>query len=354
MNHIATKHIALWCAAALACGFLQPLQAQPLPEQPSLAGAGLSIVTSIRPLALIANDILAGHGTAKALMGAGDSPHHYTLSPSARLNVARADLLVWVGADLEVALGGLFGDDPRTITASTLDNMLLYQLESDLLAAERTDKAPSSEQTESESHSNLDHHASSEPHDDLHLWLSTANAEIIARAISAAVSRLDAANAEHYAASLARFETQQANNREAFAVGFAALKSNAEGMQNSSSADTALYAVYHDAYRYFENEFGLSHTIALLADPERAPTIRELSEVIAALAKMQPRCLLTEPDADTGLIATATKGLAQGLAQRQPLRQVEVDILGRNIADGEDGYTRLMRAVVANFVECLK
>ena len=68
------------------------------------------------------------------------------------------------------------------------------------------------------------------------------------------------------------------------------------------------------------------------------------------LSAAQPRCLLTEPDADAGLIATATKGLAQ----IAPLRQIEVDILGRNIDDGEDGYTRLMRAVVADFVECLR
>ena len=85
---------ALWCATALACVFLQPLQAQPGSEHYSVTGAGLLVATSIYPLALIANDILAGHGNAAALIEAGDSPHHTTLSPSARLKAARADCLI--------------------------------------------------------------------------------------------------------------------------------------------------------------------------------------------------------------------------------------------------------------------
>ena len=66
-----TAQKALWCATALACVFLQPLQAQPESEQYSVTGAGLSVATSIYPLALIANDILAGHGNAVALIVAG-------------------------------------------------------------------------------------------------------------------------------------------------------------------------------------------------------------------------------------------------------------------------------------------
>ena len=185
---------------------------------------------------------------------------------------------------------------------------------------------------------------------DLHLWLSTTNAEIIAQAISRAASNLDPSNAPHYRASLARFTAQQAQNREAFKAEFAALKRDKSDSQASGLQDTPPYAVYHDAYRYFESEFGLSHRVALLVDPERAPSIRELSEVRASLASAQPQCLLTEPDSDAGLIATAMKGLAQ----ETTLRRVEVDILGRKIDEGQDGYTRLMRAVVADFVECLE
>lgn len=336
---------ALWCATALACVFLQPLQAQPGSEQHSVSGAGLSVATSIYPLALIANDILAGHGNAVALIAAGDSPHHTTLSPSARLKAARADLLLWVGKDFEVTLTALFGEDPRTVTVSLLSDMSLYELDRGELVEAHHDQAHALSLSED----HTEDHA--EPHSlDLHLWLSTTNAEIIAQAISRAASNLDPSNAPHYSASLARFTAQQAQNREAFEAEFAALKRNKSDSQEAGLQDTPPYAVYHDAYRYFEREFGLSHRVALLVDPERAPSIRELSEVRASLASAQPQCLLTEPDSDPGLIATAMKGLAQ----ETTLRRVEVDILGRKIDEGREGYTRLMRAVVADFVECLK
>lgn len=340
---------ALWCATALACVFLQPLQAQPGSEQHSVSGAGLSVATSIYPLALIANDILAGHGSAVALIAAGDSPHHTTLSPSARLKAARADLLLWVGKDFEVTLTALFGEDPRTVTVSLLSDMRLYELDRGGLVEAHHDQPHALSLAEDHTEDHAEEHA--EPHSiDLHLWLSTTNAEIIAQAISRAASNLDPNNAPHYSASLARFTAQQAQNREAFGAEFAALKRNKSDSQYAGLQDTPPYAVYHDAYRYFEREYGLSHRVALLVDPERAPSIRELSEVRASLASAQPRCLLTEPDSDPGLIATAMKGLAQ----ETTLRRVEVDILGRKIDEGQEGYTRLMRAVVADFVECLK
>ena len=332
---------ALWCATALACVFLQPLQAQPGSEQHSVTGTGLSVATSIYPLALIANDILAGHGNAVALIAAGDSPHHITLSPSARLKAARADLLLWIDQDFEVTLGTLFGGDPRTVTASLLSGIRLYELDRGGLVEAHDDQAHALPHAEEHA---LGHSI------DLHLWLSTTNAEIIAQAISRAASNLDPSNAPHYRASLARFTAQQAQNRDAFEAEFAALKRDKSDSQDSGLQDTPPYAVYHDAYRYFESEFGLSHRVALLVDPERAPSIRELSEVRASLASAQPQCLLTEPDSDAGLIATAMKGLAQ----ETTLRRVEVDILGRKIDEGQEGYTRLMRAVVADFVECLE
>ena len=328
---------ALWCATALACVFLQPLQAQPGSEHYSVTGAGLLVATSIYPLALIANDILAGHGNAAALIAAGDSPHHTTLSPSARLKAARADLLLWIGKDFEVTLEPLFGEDPRTVTVSLLSDIRLYELDRGGLVETHDDQAHAPSHALGRSI-------------DLHLWLSTTNAEIIAQAISRAASNLDPSNAPHYRASLARFTAQQEQNREAFEAEFAALKRTKSDSQDSGLQDTPPYAVYHDAYRYFESEFGLSHRVALLVDPERAPSIRELSEVRASLASAQPQCLLTEPDSDAGLIATAMKGLAQ----KTTLRRVEVDIFGRNIDEGQDGYTRLMRAVVADFVECLE
>ena len=267
---------------------------------------GLQLVTSIRPLALIAEDIVGEHGEAMALIDAGDSPHHYALTPSARLRAARADFLVWVGAELEVSLTGLFASAPEVISAERLPDIVLHDLGGH--------------------------------HPDLHLWLNTDNARLIAKAIAARATELDPVNADYYARRLSAFEAEQWVNNEAIAAALA-------------RADIASrpYAVYHDAYQYFERQFGISHAVSLVEDPERAPSIRELAETRAALAAAKPVCLLIEPESDRRLIETALNSM--------PLRQVEMDILGYRVArNGSEvsGYGLLMRALVDDLLTCLR
>lgn len=267
----------------------------------------LQVVTSIRPLALIANDILGARGSAVALIDGGDSPHHYALTPSARLRAARADFLLWVGAGLEVSLTGLFAGREDLITAQSLDDITLLS---------------------------LDH-----LHPDLHLWLNTDNARAIAAAVARVASVRDPGNADYYAQRLADFDAEQRANSAAIDRAL-----RAPGAAEPASA-LGGYAVYHDAYQYFEQQFGLTHALALVHDPERSPSIRELAETRAALALARPVCLLVEPDSDPRLIDTVLNS-----AQ---LRRVEVDILGYAVADGEQGYTRLIRGFVDDLTRCM-
>ncbi len=69
------------------------------------------IATTIRPLQLIAEAIVKdvqAPGSVKSVIGAGQSPHHYSLSPSSRVVLERADLLIWIGPEFEVYLADLF------------------------------------------------------------------------------------------------------------------------------------------------------------------------------------------------------------------------------------------------------
>ena len=267
---------------------------------------GLQVVTSIRPLALIVEDIVGEHGEAVALIDAGDSPHHYALTPSARLQAARADFLVWVGAELEVSLTGLFASSPDVISAEQLPGIVLHDLGGH--------------------------------HPDLHLWLNTDNARLIAKAIAARATEQDPLNADYYARRLSAFEAEQLANNEAIAAALA-----------RADLVSRPYAVYHDAYQYFERQFGVSHAVGLVEDPERAPSIRELAATRAALAEAKPVCLLFEPDSDRRLIETALNSTQ--------LRQVEMDILGYRITRNSSevsGYGLLMRALVDDLLTCLR
>lgn len=291
-----------------------------------LGFAQVDVATSIQPLALIANDILGEAGNAVALIKPGDSPHHASLTPSARFVAARADILLWIGEDFEVNLVSLFqapGSRTRstTITASTLAGITLREV-----GTENHDYDPDHD---------TDHGTAHSGHDtDLHLWLDTHNAERIAAAVATAASALNPADAAGYAQRLQAFSAAQAAIRADFAA-----RSPDDGIA------AAAFVVYHDAYGYLERDMGLAHAAALLADPERAPTIRELTDVRAAIASAAPVCLFSEPGADPRLIDTALAGHA--------LRRVELDALGAQIEAGAEGYSRFIRGLAQDIQGCL-
>ncbi|MBA4246051.1 MAG: zinc ABC transporter substrate-binding protein, partial [Pseudomonas sp.] len=68
------------------------------------AFAEVRVLTSIKPLQLIAAAVQDGVGKPGVLLPPGASPHHFTLRPSDIRNVREADLLYWIGPDLETFL----------------------------------------------------------------------------------------------------------------------------------------------------------------------------------------------------------------------------------------------------------
>ena len=284
-------------------------------NQEANASESLSVVTTIRPLALIANDILGATGDARALVAAGDSPHHYALTPSARLAVAKADLLVWIGPGFEVNLATLFAgeaDRGRVVTVSDIQGLTLHSL--------------------GEEHGHSGESGTHAQQLDLHVWLDPNNAVRIAAAVAAAATSLNPAAADSYAQRLAQFQSEQAQQRRLLTL-------------RAQEVAAQPYLVYHDAYRYLEELLGINHAAALLNDPERAPSIRELSALRSTIASTLPVCLVTEPGADGGLISTALAG--------HTLPQVELDVLGAGVPDGQSGYARFLKSLAEPLLGCL-
>jgi len=59
--------------------------------------ADVNVVTTIKPLQLIAQAVIKDHGSVSSIVDPQQSPHHFSLSPSDRIALARADLAVWIG-----------------------------------------------------------------------------------------------------------------------------------------------------------------------------------------------------------------------------------------------------------------
>lgn len=67
----------------------------------SLLAAQLNVVASIQPVHSLAAGVMQGVGEPRLLVIGGASPHHYSLRPSDARAIAEADVVFWIGPDLE-------------------------------------------------------------------------------------------------------------------------------------------------------------------------------------------------------------------------------------------------------------
>lgn len=265
----------------------------------STSRADVDIVTTIKPLQLIAQAVVQDHGSVRAIMDPQQSPHHFTLSPSDRIAVARADLALWIGPEFETFLADFFAQADiaqKSITVVDTDELRLHSLEGGQA--------------------------------DAHLWLDSGNALRIAEVVLQRVQQMDPSNGQAYR-----------DNFDKFSLEISAV--DAEIAQRFQSPPAASYAVYHHAYQYFERQFGLQHSMVFLRDPETQPSIREIVALRDQLAKLEPSCLLLEIDSSRELVNTVLNGYEMKL--------ITVDLLGAASA----GFGDFMRSLADDFYQCL-
>ena len=211
------------------------------------AAAQVRVLTSITPLQLIAAAVQDGVGQPEVLLPPGASPHQYALRPSDVRSVQSADLLYWVGPDLESFLPRVMaGRDKPSVAVQDLPGMTLRHF----------GDSPAQHAKHHADHADhADHAGSADQHDhahrpgslDAHLWLLPANARVIADKIAADLMLADPANAARYQANAVAFADRLQALDQRLSVRLAAVKGKP-------------YFVFHQAYDYFEAAYGLSHT----------------------------------------------------------------------------------------------
>ena len=149
------------------------------------AVAGTRVVVSINPLAMVAMAVAKADTDVKAIVPAGASTHDYQLTPGDIEAINNADIVVWAGPEAEPYLAALLSGrtDPRVITLSKLPGVTLRDLRLDPADTKKYGRDP-------------------------HLWLSTRNAALLARALGARLGNTLAA--EHFDAEMQRYRNRQA------------------------------------------------------------------------------------------------------------------------------------------------
>ncbi|MFI8983101.1 zinc ABC transporter substrate-binding protein ZnuA [Ectopseudomonas khazarica] len=291
------------------------------------AQAEVRVLTSIKPLQLIAAAVQDGVGAPEVLLPPGASPHHYALRPSDVRRVRDADLLYWVGADLENFL-------PRVLNNRQKPQVAVQDLPGMALRHFGDSHREHAGHGEDHADEDLGHDHDHRPGSlDAHLWLSPVNAKVIAARMAADLSALDAANAARYAANLQAFEQRLDALDGRIRPQLAALQGKP-------------YFVFHEAFDYFEAAYGLKHAGVFSVLTEVQPGARHVAAMRELLQAAGPSCVFSEPPLRPRLAETLTAGL--------PVRLAELDALGGSLPVDATAYPLLLENLANGLSECLK
>ena len=106
------------------------------------------------------------------------------------------------------------------------------------------------------------------------------------------------------------------------------------------------YVVFHDAYQYFENRFGVSAVGSVTVSPEVLPGAERIRELQEKVKDLNATCVFSEPQFEPKLVATITENTSAGTGVLDPL--------GASIDDGPDLYFTLIRNMARSLKECLQ
>lgn len=263
--------------------------------------AGTRVVASIYPLAMVSMAVARPDTDVKLLVPTSASTHDYQLTARDAETIAGADIVVWAGPEAEPYLAALLKsprDGQTVITLSKLPGVALRDLRLDPADTRKHGRDP-------------------------HLWLSTRNAAVLARALGARLGNTLAA--EHFDAEMQRYRSRQATR-------FAPVK------------DVPLL-VAHDAYGYLLDEIGLVNVSAVVADPEVPASARRVAELAQRVGNEKIACMIGEPGFETGVALRLFENTRGNL--------VVIDPMLSGITLARDSYTLALTHLADTLYGCL-
>ncbi len=284
------------------------------------AFAGPKVVVTILPVHSLVSGIMQGAGAPDLLIHGNQSPHDFSLKPSDMLMLRRADLVIWVAPEIEASLARLFKKgnfDGRFVALTRMDGL-------QGLPARRGAEWNSG---------TTEHHHSQATDIDSHIWLSPKIALHIVSQVTELLCEMDEANAALY-----RHNSRQLSER--------LKRLDTELASILSPVKDLPYVVFHDAYHYFEQRYGLNVVGSVSISPERQPGARHIHELRSKITRLQARCIFSEPQFRPKLVETLIEGTDAKVGQLDPL--------GSDLDAGPDAYFLLMRRLAENIIECLQ
>ena len=316
------------------------------------ANAEIKVVTSIKPIHSLASYLMDGVSKPDLIVDGYSSPHGFALKPSHAKMLQEADLIFWVGEDLENFL-----IKPLNSIAKKAEKIELMEIKglkklkfreknifdghADHGHEEDGHKEDEHDEHKHEEEGHDEHKHEEEGHDehgheghahgeyDPHIWLDPINAKIILTEMVEHLIENDEKNSSVYKSNLGK-----------------ALKDIDKLIKDVKAElnKDISFIVFHDAYQYFENRFNVTVLGAFTVNTDVMPGAEQLSEIREIIEHDKVSCIFSEPQFNPDIINTVAKDM--------DIKTGVLDPLGATLDPGKGLYFKLIKNMSKSFKGC--
>lgn len=277
------------------------------------------IVASIKPLHSLVSSVTQGSDSVSLLIKGSMSPHNFALKPSHAKLLNNAKIVFYIDNQFESALKKTVIGLPtrvRVVKVSSTKQLKLLPT-----------RAGDSWEEDGHDHRHHDHGSN-----DFHFWLEPNNAIQIVKGIVRELSIVYPDNINLYKKNAKKII------KEIKSVDLS-IKSILEPVKNKP------FIVFHDAYQYFENKYGLNAVGSILLDPEIPPSPKRIIQIRAKIKTTNPTCVFKEPQFRAKIVNT--------VIENTNVKVGILDPVGADLEEGPGMYTNLLKQIASNLKTCL-
>ncbi len=328
--------------------------------------ADVKVVASIKPIHSLASYLMDGVGKPDLIVDGYESPHGFAMKPSHAKMLQEADLIFWVGEDLEAFLEKPLKSIAKKaekieLMATKNLNVLKFRERNIFDKHDHDDHGHDDHAKKKDDHDDHDHdkkakkdddhdhdhdhdshakkedgHDDHDDHDghyhgefDPHIWLDPINAKAILNEMVEHLIENDAANASIYKKNLDKALNELDK-----------LTMNVMTDLNKSTASI----VFHDAYQYFEERFNVNVLGAFTVNTDVMPGAEQLKEIREIIEHDNVSCVFSEPQFNPDIINAVAKDMN--------IKTGVLDPLGATLNPGKGLYFDLIKNMSSSFKGC--
>lgn len=288
-----------------------------------ILNANANIISSVKPIAFITQAISDGVTNTDILLPDGTSPHTYSLKPSDLAKIKTADLIIWVGEDLETFM--------PTVLKNIDKNKQIELMDIPTIKSLLRTSTNNHDQQKTHTHNNDSDHDHHGEYDE-HIWLSPKIANEIAQAVHDKLISIYPDKKGIFDENLNEFTVKLAETEQNIAKKLI-------NVQNSG------YFVFHDAYGYFESQFGLKNLGSFTINPAVQPGVQTVYAIKRELKEHQAVCVFREPQFSPAVIEKIVNGTDVRIGELNPL--------GTDITLSKNAYSQFLLKLTQQLLDCL-